>query len=127
MGAGPRRRVGYRIDLEGRGRNLTKAKLAALYDEGAFKPSQWNGGDPARDMDFLLKMFGKRNAPSTAQRRKVDALLSEIAGFLRGWAHAKAEVDVVPDFPPLTVADIERITVWANSGIAGVPPMPTAA
>lgn len=116
---------GTALTLKGEGRNLTKAKLAALYDEGAFKPSQWNGGEPARDHDFLLKMFGKRNEPSPAQRRKIAVLLSEIAGFLRGWAHAKAEV--VPDFPPLTAADIERITVWANSGIAGVPPAPVAA
>lgn len=116
---------GTALILKGEGRNLTKAKLAALYDEGAFKPSRWNGGDPVCDFDFLLKMFGKRNTPSPAQRRKIDALLSEIAGFLRGWAHAKAEV--VPDLPPLTIADIERIMVWANSGIAGVPPAPVAA
>lgn len=119
---------GTALVLKGAGRHLSRAKLAALYGEGAFKPSRWNGGDPARDLDFLLKMFGKRNAPSTAQRRKIDVLLSEIAGFLSGWAQAKADVDVVPDLPPLSAADIERIMAWTDSGVAGgIPPAPVAA
>lgn len=73
---------GEHLTLRGPGRNLTAARLLALYDSGAFTPSAWNGGDPARDYDFLLRMFRKRNDPSDSSVRKIAALLREAERFV---------------------------------------------
>lgn len=73
---------GEHLTLRGPGRNLTAARLLALYDSGAFTASAWNGGDPANDYDFLLRMLRKRNEPSGPAVRKVAALLGEIERFV---------------------------------------------
>ena len=78
-------RRGERLELRGRGRHLTAAKLLALHDAGAFPATSWNRGRPADDYDFLLRMMRKRSEPSPAQERKVGVLLREIENFLRKW------------------------------------------
>lgn len=74
---------GTRLRLKGEGRNLTKASLLALYEVGAFKPSQWNGGDPSADYEFLRRMFMQRSDMSQRQANKVSVLLKEVSDFLR--------------------------------------------
>ncbi|MDJ0454070.1 hypothetical protein [Gordonia amicalis] len=76
-------RGGELLVLRGKGKHLTAAKLLALYDAGAFPATSWNRGRPADDYNFLLRMMRKRNEPSAAQKRKVDALLRDIEDFLR--------------------------------------------
>lgn len=78
-------RRGERLVLRGKGKHLTAARLLALHDAGAFPATPWNRGRPADDYAFLLRMMRKRNEPSSAQRRKVDALLRETENFLRKW------------------------------------------
>lgn len=73
---------GEHLTLRGPGRNLTAARLLALYDSGAFAPTPWNGGDPANDYDFMLRMMRKRNGPSGPAVRKIASLLGEIERFV---------------------------------------------
>ncbi len=66
------------------GGSMNKAVLKQLYDDGCFKPSQYNGGNPEADYKFLVDMFNKRNDPTDAQRRKIWALLNRtIAPYLQ--------------------------------------------
>ncbi len=44
--------------------------LKALYDNGAFPPTQYNGYDGMQDYKFLLKMFNKRDKDSITQKQK---------------------------------------------------------
>lgn len=76
---------GARLELKSPARHFTAAKLLALHALGAFQPSQWNRGNPRSDYEFLLSMFRKRSALSAAQERKVSALLTEVATWLRAW------------------------------------------
>ncbi|MFK0242641.1 hypothetical protein ACIQTX_17460 [Microbacterium sp. NPDC090281] len=57
---------------------FSRAVLEDLYDEGAFTPDQYNGGDGGRDYDFLVKMFNKRNKDDITrpQRTKISVLLN---------------------------------------------------
>lgn len=84
--------AGRRQVLRGRARTLTAARLRVLHAHGAIAPSRWNGGVSERDLDFLLSMLRKRNEPSSAQLRKVGALVSEIDGWLRDTAEISEEV-----------------------------------
>lgn len=54
---------------------FSKKLLTFLYNQGAFKPSSFNHGQPIRDYKFLLKMFNKRTPPSTAQKSKINAII----------------------------------------------------
>lgn len=56
---------------------FTRAMLEDLYEHSAFTPDQYNGGDGERDVDFLLKMFNKRDktAITRKQHYKIQALL----------------------------------------------------
>lgn len=58
---------------------FSRAVLADLYEEGAFTPDQYNGGDGERDYDFLVKMFNKRNKDDITrpQRNKISVLLNK--------------------------------------------------
>ena len=73
-------RSGRPLDLK---RDLTRARLAALHDGGAFGPSEWNGGNGSSDYRFLLEMFNRRREPSERQGWKIAALLREVSAFLR--------------------------------------------
>lgn len=63
---------------------FSRALIRDLYDQGAFPPNQWNGGDGWGDCDFLLKMFNKhdKEAITAAQNRKIRALLGTIKTFV---------------------------------------------
>lgn len=76
-------RAGGHLVLRGPGRNVSAAKLLALLDEGAFRPSRWNRGYPASDYDFLLRMLRSHFDPSPRQDAKIGALLREAETFLR--------------------------------------------
>lgn len=69
-------RTQQRVDLTAD--HFSRAMLAYLYEEGAFPPDRWNGGDGRNDYEFLLKMFNKRNKDEIThpQRRKISALLN---------------------------------------------------
>lgn len=51
--------------------------LKALYDKGAFRPTEYNGYNGKEDYKFLLDMFNKRNKDSITQkqRKKITAIL----------------------------------------------------
>ncbi|MCD5348417.1 hypothetical protein [Agromyces sp. S2-1-8] len=71
---------------------FTRALLEFLYDEGAFPPDQWNGGDGEVDVDFLLKMFNKRDkdAITPPQRRKIRALLmTKVFPFVQAYQRVR--------------------------------------
>lgn len=74
--------------------NLFSRKLLRyLHDQGAFEANQYNGFDPARDYEFLLKMFNKRNKDdiTRAQRKKIAAIvLGSIKPYLHGVLRARA-------------------------------------
>lgn len=40
---------------------FSRAALKFLFEEGAFTPDSYNGHDGENDLEFLLKMFGKRD------------------------------------------------------------------
>ncbi len=51
--------------------------LKFLLDEGAFDANQYNGYDPEKDYEFLIKMFNKRDKSSitSQQQRKINAII----------------------------------------------------
>lgn len=58
---------------------FSRSLLDYLYSEGAFTPDQYNQGDGAKDHDFLLQMFNKRDksAITAKQQWKINALLQQ--------------------------------------------------
>lgn len=78
-------RQGKAIDLTSE--FFTRAMLEDLYEQSAFGPDQYNGGDGENDVDFLLKMFNKRDktAITRAQRWKIRFLLRDkVVPFIEG-------------------------------------------
>lgn len=54
---------------------FSRGMLKFLYDDGAFKATNYNNNDPYKDYKFLLDMFNKRSAPSSKQQAKINALI----------------------------------------------------
>jgi hypothetical protein len=63
------------IDLSSK--YFSRRLLRALYDEGAFQDSQYNGFDGWNDCEFMMKMFSKRDKASIteAQNRKIRGII----------------------------------------------------
>lgn len=56
---------------------FTRKLIRKLYEDGAFKPNEYNKFSPEKDYDFLLKMFNKinKNEITEAQKRKINGLI----------------------------------------------------
>lgn len=56
---------------------FSKKLLLALFEEGAFRPTQYNQFDGRNDYQFMLDMFNKRvkSNITLAQRRKISAII----------------------------------------------------
>ncbi len=56
---------------------FSRKLLYALFDEGAFRPTEYNQRDGYNDYTFLLDMFNKRDKSSItySQRRKINAII----------------------------------------------------
>jgi len=69
---------------------FSRKLLAYLYEEGAFRPTSYNMYRPVMDYDFMLKMFNKHGPDSSAQDRKINAIiLNSIKPFLQRMLHDK--------------------------------------
>ena len=66
---------GERIELTSK--YFSRRLLEALYEEGAFKPSQYNFHNGENDYRFMLQMFNKRDKSSITERQK-----SKIRGII---------------------------------------------
>ena len=63
---------------------FTRKLLKKLYDDGAFKATEFNGFDPHSDYEFLLEMFNKRKEITDRQNRKCIAIiLGSIKPFIK--------------------------------------------
>jgi hypothetical protein len=63
---------------------FSRRLLFYLFENNAFKGSQYNGFDSESDYRFMLNMFNKRNEPTEKQKRKINAIIiSEIKPFLQ--------------------------------------------
>lgn len=58
---------------------FSRKALAYMYEDGAFPPSRYNGGDPHSDYEYMLMIFNKRDPSllSDPQFRKYDALMDQ--------------------------------------------------
>ncbi|WP_041139529.1 hypothetical protein [Beduini massiliensis] len=62
---------------------FSRKLLRYLYDEGVFKPTQYNKFNGENDYEFLLDMFNKRSEPSERQEAKIRAIIvSSIRPYL---------------------------------------------
>lgn len=52
---------------------FSKKSLKYMYDNGAFNNSNYGSG--YNSYQFILKMYKKRNTPSPAQQRKINAII----------------------------------------------------
>lgn len=58
--------------------------LYALYEEGAFKPNEYNNYDGRNSYEFMLKMYNQRKAITPKQQSKINAvLINDIKPFLK--------------------------------------------
>jgi hypothetical protein len=83
-------RAGENISLASK--CLTAKVLETLCQDGAFHPDKYNGWDGKGDLEFLLKMFNKRDKSdiSVKQQNKIDVLLArKIIPFVLGDARLK--------------------------------------
>lgn len=55
--------------------NFSRKILRYLFNEGAFKPNQYNNFNAENDYNFLLKMFNRRNNPTEKQLKKIRAII----------------------------------------------------
>ncbi|MBX9006075.1 MULTISPECIES: hypothetical protein [Lactobacillales] len=64
---------------------FSRKLLEFLYNDGAFKPTVYNGSDPYKDYEFLLSMFNKREENITKkQNGKIKAiLLNQIVPYIQ--------------------------------------------
>lgn len=51
--------------------------LGYLYEKGAFKPSEYNEGNPVNDYNFMVDMFNQRADPNTNQKRKIYVMINK--------------------------------------------------
>ena len=72
---------------------FSRKLLDYLYEQDAFKPSDYNGNDGYYDYQFMLDMFNRRTPLTDRQRRKVNAIiLFSIKPFLEKLlVHKKTE------------------------------------
>jgi len=71
---------------------FSRALLVWLFNEGSFPPDEYNNFDGERDLEFLLKMFNKRNkdALTRPQQKKITAiLLAKVMPFVRNYENLK--------------------------------------
>lgn len=54
---------------------FSKKLIKYLYDEDAFRASQYNNYDPHKDYEFMLKMFNEQKDPTNKQQKKIKALI----------------------------------------------------
>lgn len=54
---------------------FSRKLLKALYDRGAFVPSEYNDYNAENDYLFMLDMFNKRRRPSALQEKKIRAII----------------------------------------------------
>lgn len=54
---------------------FSRKLLEYIFDQGAFRPNQYNHFDGENDFNFMLKMFNKRSKPSPSQLRKITAII----------------------------------------------------
>lgn len=54
---------------------FSRKLLEYIFDQGVFRPNQYNHFDGGNDFDFMLKMFNKRSKPSPSQSRKITAII----------------------------------------------------
>lgn len=69
--------------IELKGGLFSRKLIGKLYEEGAFKPTEYNNFDGKNDYQFLLDMFNKRE-PSSKQKSKASAIiLDSIKPFIK--------------------------------------------
>ena len=54
---------------------FSRRLLRHLYDQDAFKPTEYNDNDGYNDYEFMLNMFNRRSPMTEKQRRKVNAII----------------------------------------------------
>lgn len=54
---------------------FSRRVLAYLFEQGAFKPSKYNGFQEHRDYQFMLNMFNQHSPLTESQQRKVNAII----------------------------------------------------
>ena len=73
---------------------FSRKLLEALYEKGAFKPSEYNNYDGYNDYEFLCKMFNKRDKSSitSGQHRKIRGI---IVGSIRPYLEEKLNGKII--------------------------------
>jgi hypothetical protein len=63
---------------------FSRKLLRHLFEEGAFRPNEYNEFDGEVDYQFMLQMFNMHNDPSPAQQKKIRAVIvASIIPYLR--------------------------------------------
>ncbi len=62
---------------------FSRKLLWKLYEEGAFKPSEYNGFDPYRDYQFMLNCFNARSISSKQEAKARAVIAGQILPYLR--------------------------------------------
>lgn len=69
---------------------FSRKLLKYLYENGAFKATEYNGLNGESDYKFMLNMFNKRSDPTTKQQRKINAIIvNSIKPFLEDQLSSK--------------------------------------
>lgn len=63
--------------------HFSRKLLLYLYEEGAFKPTQYNDYNPVNDYHFMLDMFNKRTRTENQNRKATSIILNSIKPFLQ--------------------------------------------
>lgn len=61
--------------LELKGGLFSRKLINYFYDQGIFEANQYNGFNPSKDRDFLIKMFNSRKPMTRGQQAKARGLI----------------------------------------------------
>ncbi|MDE0581457.1 hypothetical protein ON064_00135 [Planococcus sp. A6] len=54
---------------------FSRKLLEYFFNQGVFKPSQYNNFNGEKDYNFMLKMFNMRSQPTASQSKKINAII----------------------------------------------------